>query len=804
MSILPAIPIENNTESLSKEKYQEIPFKVGAKLPEDHSLELLIHQAIKASGAYSLSPFSFNWNQYARIYSLCAVMKRFTNGIRLSTCRIDAKAKDPYLPKLINHFSGVKCTIAIEGLSQRIRNFLDKSITTEEIMAGMDSVIAANFSSIKIYYIYTGLEQKEDLEEFEEMLHKFDELKKIHNKPTLTIRVSFTPLISTLGTPTQYHPSDIGRSLKSDNAVIHKIKMICSRFSIPMRLSTAIAASELSQIVEFTDRRAGNLFTHLSLNGVLVSPRPSITLYRPAKENEEIVKILDIDGRRIPVSRFEKISISKLYTFINENQFFSEELQHQLVQTLIEHQGKKFPESLLPKLPGGRAKGFKDLIVHLSFTDPEDLVATYSNGKSVMSMVCDQKTQEGATEAIKRLLPIATNGQTFSDIISAKQPLTIFASSHVKHHPNKHLATDLRKYLISLNGAYNRLCFNTNSCKSCGKCETNHDIKHVTSSTIELGKDHFWKMSENSKPTEPVQKLWISMEVSPGPYAAITPRALKLATIRGILHAVDEVQFTKALLGENPATNTRSCYKIKDFDFKSILSGIFIQELSVNCLRPIAESELSRIMSRINEVSIRGTKIIDVKIKSPDADLRKDLLRSVALMDFVFDDRKVKSVNPSVLQERIRNFLDKNSVVKYKHQRVSGRETVRLSIEDFNKSKVKAISTRISADPNKTILNVVAELNENHPLIFLAGLLGDASPKSYNAIVGTEIGIRGFYFPNNEPSILEQNICPMCGHSNHTNIITGLPFGSDPREQDPILTSKFPTAHPCPICTISI
>ena len=290
--------IPDRSKEYHPEKYKVLErgidfdvLKSPAQVNEEHAgnrklfKEGVKHQ-IRQSGTYSLSPFSTNYNQQSQIYSVVKTFKELSNTVNLSSVRLDAIADDPGLAQIIKYFGSTNLPTAVEGISNRIRSFLQKSISEEELYKGIAYVLETDFSKIKMYMIYTGLEREEDFEEWERFLKYVQELKRRYDRPKLPITVSFTPLFSTLGTPTQYHGSMVSKSFKQSVPPIVKIKKISSKYDIGVRMSTSTEASDFGQLMDFLDRRGQPLIEYGSLCSYNPFPKINILIFKPSDVTE--------------------------------------------------------------------------------------------------------------------------------------------------------------------------------------------------------------------------------------------------------------------------------------------------------------------------------------------------------------------------------------------------------------------------------------------------------------------------------------------------------------------------------------
>lgn len=93
----------------------------------------------------------------------------------------------------------------LEGLSQRLRDFLNKNLTEEDILAVSDEAFRMKFLRFKFATIFTGYETREDFEEHRELYRQILALRDRHRANTV-IMCSSTSLVQFHGTPLYYVP----------------------------------------------------------------------------------------------------------------------------------------------------------------------------------------------------------------------------------------------------------------------------------------------------------------------------------------------------------------------------------------------------------------------------------------------------------------------------------------------------------------------------------------------------------------------------------------------------------------------
>lgn len=400
-----------------------------------------VKQQVRRSGSFSLSPFSFNWNQHSQIYSIVEVFKELSNTMNLSSCRVDAIADDPGLAQLIKYFGSISMPTAVEGISNRIRSFLQKSITKEELFKGFAYIVETDFQRIKIYMIYTGLENEHDFGEWEEFLKYLQELRRRYERPKLPITVSFTPLFSTLGTPTQYHGSMVAKSMKMGVPPIVNIKKIANRYDISVRMSASIDASDFGQIMDFLDRRGQPLIEYGSLCSFNPFPKMSLIVYN-VNDTQEVTK--DVYTKTNGNERWEyqekfyvsktmrKFTSLKCYEMMMEYSLYPDLDVPAFIKFLMSCHDKPITERMLEWILPSQRPNFTDGGRVLVFKhDPDRLLRTTKDGNMLTSETDSFYVDKISVAYMKELLPMFTNGVTYEDVMANKVVMNVLPSHHL-------------------------------------------------------------------------------------------------------------------------------------------------------------------------------------------------------------------------------------------------------------------------------------------------------------------------------------------------------------------------------------
>jgi len=783
-----------------------------AAVPEEngdlHLFDETTRWHIANSGSTQVSPFSMNWNQHREIYSALSVFKKYAANVALSSCRVDEIARDPGLVQIIQHFGSSKLVTAIEGISERLCNFMQKSLTTDELLNGMNHIFEQGFRQLKLYYIFTGLETEEDIAEFLKFVQSVDDLRNKHEAFTLSIRFSFTSLLSTIGTPLQYHGSQVSKSLRRRNPIIYQIRRIVTRFGFTFRLSSPIASTDYNQLIEFADRRAAPLIEHIGLNGVNTEDRLRILFTRFVEEIdkptydalsyfEKSTMRVGEELKRYQTDVVDKLNFSRLYELINEYHdhpdhpvISSEELQAK-VEAL---HGQPTPEWLLEVLFVNRREKLRDTHILITRSNPTDLLHTYPNGRRVMAMIEDFRLGQSGVDRVKNWLPQVTNGFSFEDVTQHKLPTQIFPSTHIQFHRNQIAQmSHWKQYTGNRAFLFSSYCFSAglSSCVSCGTCETKEEVQEVSSrkKISERGHSHMHLIKDVDRAMVVNQKILVEVEIEPGKFGAVKPEWLTVVVLRALMRTFRaDPLFMTGVLPEK-TVNSRKFYEVKQDEFKSPLSGTFLLEVPFNRHFSWGVADIEHARREINKHTTPGWKIRSLHRKASDFVLRNHI--DLALVKYTFNYNKVKGLTFKFLQGCLKRFKDPRAKVTYKQQVVTGRFSTAVEARDFDKANVIKMELRPARDREALELWVLAKVSGVQPLIFLAGLMGskgDAEKaRGYSSIVGTEVSIHGFYrLPKQlsaTQSIFDEGICPVCKGPKFYNSLTGELFGVEPHEQ---------------------
>lgn len=768
-------------------------------------LEDMICQMYRNTGISRFGAFSYNPNDIPNLYSILGVFRRFTSSLGISSSRLDAIARDRYLGEMVRNFGSINITVAIEGISQRIRDFLDKSLDTDEILTGLTNIIRGGFQSVKLYMIFTGMEEDSDVEEFENFLKSVRDICRMYGKPLMNIRISFTPLQSMVGTPVQYKGSSMGKMARRSTSILYKIRQVCFRNEFEMRMSMSLPHTEMNHIMEFGDRRIAPLMYHYAINGLVHTPRFSIIYYRDPVEVSlsEYSKAdrrfrMTSDGKYYIFRMEDLVSFKRLYQYFVEHSPFEDTSMDELYRYAVKCEAENItvedPDTfyLTKYVSKGRRDKVKGCHIKIFSSEPvEQILERDSHSESVYAPDPSNLTQE-SVDVFKTLIPFTTNGVTYQDMCADKDALYIFPNGFLKLQDSRHAASDLARYMRNMAGLGSLHCMGRGrGCQKCGKCSTKSDIASINSSEREHGSEHYYKVTDTVRDTEVHQRLIVEVEKDGGEYSAIPQRYVCRVVRSAFLQAVAErypedrnaqISSCKAILPEYPLVHTMKDWAVPNDNFRDMVYGRIGVEIPLSRLAVFSERDFdSEFIGYMNKHSVTGLTFRSVMVLDGKSIITN--MFDTVYIEYSFDDRMVADYGLSVLEEAVKRFQNPDNEYTYRNIQGQGNmktgnfKSVRTS-EPLDKSIVRDISVGLGNDIHKTLMRVLIRNVNIHPRILLSSILGTPETnRSLASIYGVEIKVIGYY-RGGEGSDMEMGFrCPKCGGHRLINILSGLPFG---------------------------
>jgi hypothetical protein len=117
-------------------------------------------------GARTVELDAFNLNMYSDFVPLVKACAKLFDHVSFKSQRADGVAACPEIIDLQRACGKQSFTLGIEGISARMRAFLCKSLTDEEMDTALQALLTRRVREIKLFYILTGHEGPEDLAAF--------------------------------------------------------------------------------------------------------------------------------------------------------------------------------------------------------------------------------------------------------------------------------------------------------------------------------------------------------------------------------------------------------------------------------------------------------------------------------------------------------------------------------------------------------------------------------------------------------------------------------------------------------------
>ncbi len=169
----------------------------------------ILEKALEIKTKHASSEFdflSFNFNMHTGISRIIAELNGIVKFVNFKSQRADIIAMRPELLD-IEILSGKRTyTLGVEGISDRMRRYLHKSLDEGELLKALEQIYAKKPRQLKLFYMITGLENDRDRKEFKDFIMKLKRQKSELSPGCRTI-MSFGLLVNLPFTPMQFAPT---------------------------------------------------------------------------------------------------------------------------------------------------------------------------------------------------------------------------------------------------------------------------------------------------------------------------------------------------------------------------------------------------------------------------------------------------------------------------------------------------------------------------------------------------------------------------------------------------------------------
>ena len=224
-------------EGFDRKPYREIPAD---------DLIAHAHRLKQHVGCEEIDLASFNFNTHTDIARLIIELNRVFDRVSFKSQRVDILAQTPWLLPLEVAADKRSFTLGIEGISERLRTFLNKSLPTVDIRTVLTGLLRERIREIKLFYILTGHETDADLSEFREFVRWLKEKRRAAN-PSLRVVFSAGFLVRMPGTPLEHDRLFLDEA--DFKPILGPVKSACETNNFEFRLATSWTDYAATQVL---------------------------------------------------------------------------------------------------------------------------------------------------------------------------------------------------------------------------------------------------------------------------------------------------------------------------------------------------------------------------------------------------------------------------------------------------------------------------------------------------------------------------------------------------------------------------
>lgn len=197
------------------------------------------------AGAHRAELFSFNFDMHEDIRGIIDRLSARFDRLGLKSQRFDQLAGDPQLLELMHAVGKTSLTCGMEGISDRLRAYLNKRLDDEKLRRALAAIAAAPLRQVKVFLIATGRERDDDFAEFAALLAWFrEELAAQGRRPRVIF--SITPLVHFPSTPLGFETPP---APERTAGMVRRIAVTIRRAGFQVRAAARDPESVVSQVL---------------------------------------------------------------------------------------------------------------------------------------------------------------------------------------------------------------------------------------------------------------------------------------------------------------------------------------------------------------------------------------------------------------------------------------------------------------------------------------------------------------------------------------------------------------------------
>ena len=193
----------------------------------------------RAQGVEELNLYGFNFNTHQDILEMILELHRLFDRVSFKSQRSDILQHAGVLLEAEVEADKRDFTLGIEGISERQRAGLHKSLSTEDVTALLKRLLTLKIRRVKLFYVLTGYETAEDIEEFRRFLRWLKEIRRSRNRRLhgrhVRVIFSFGLLVRMPRTPLRYDRLFLDE--ETWRPLIGQVKSACETNGFEFRLA---------------------------------------------------------------------------------------------------------------------------------------------------------------------------------------------------------------------------------------------------------------------------------------------------------------------------------------------------------------------------------------------------------------------------------------------------------------------------------------------------------------------------------------------------------------------------------------
>ena len=246
------------------------------------------------TGADTLEITAFNFNTHTDVTKLMTGLTRMFFNVNFMSQRADILASNPGLV----HYEVVsgkrQHTIGVEGISERMRTYFNKNLSEETALKAITLLLNEQVREIKLFYIISGLETKEDNQNYADFLKKIAALKETYGEKT-RILCSFGLLVRMPFTPLRYEKLMLTE--EEWKPIVEMIRQTTESFGYEFRLTYDYNEFFLSQCLCLTNEKCASTLIDIAEHGFVYDQGINSGAWKLFKEQHPLTQeFLDEKG----------------------------------------------------------------------------------------------------------------------------------------------------------------------------------------------------------------------------------------------------------------------------------------------------------------------------------------------------------------------------------------------------------------------------------------------------------------------------------------------------------------------------